>query len=59
MSEVKCKDCVFFDASFPKQEGEGMCRANPPLPLNRHMAIFPIVKVNGWCGCFEPKEDDA
>ena len=56
---MQCKDCAYFDDSFPIEDGKGMCRANPPTAQNRHDGLFPIVKETGWCGCFESVEDDA
>jgi len=57
--DEQCKDCVFFDDSFPAEDGKGMCRANPPRAEKRGDSIFPIVKETGWCGCFEARDEVA
>jgi hypothetical protein len=51
MNEFKaCKFCKSYDVY------NGKCRENPPTVImasEGSLAVWPDVKKNDWCGCFE------
>lgn len=63
----RCDCCRFFHPNPPADapneismtaagiQGGGDCRRKPPAWREQHLAAFPLVACDGWCGEFEPK----
>jgi len=49
-----CFDCAFYDATH---DDNGVCRANPPVPVPDYgrMGCWPRVPADAWCGCHTPE----
>lgn len=54
-----CQNCKFF---LPQDEGQGLCRRNPPQVVIHHngptVSVFPPMLNEGWCGEHIKKESD-
>lgn len=51
MAHGTCDNCRFYK---PDNEHAGVCRLKPPVYVTRDdQFMFPVVAVDGWCGCFE------
>jgi hypothetical protein len=61
VKEQTCGACRFFLASTDDQE-QGLCRERPPAallaPAGHVFAAFPPMTAQGWCGQFQPKENE-
>lgn len=50
MSDVKCRNCIFYTECGPYNH---VCVSNPPQAINgRGDSAFPSVKGNNWCEQF-------
>ncbi len=57
----RCMECYFFQPS--PSGSHGYCKESPPVftnvdPEGRPRFYNPVVSPHGWCGRFEPFEDD-
>lgn len=59
-AEIACANCVYWCA----QSQVGQCRRFPPLvylaPGSSVLeSVWPMTRADGWCGEYEPTDDDA
>lgn len=52
MDEVSCRTCRFFESKGENRAlvREGECRCKAPSPGQHHVAVWPVVYWQSWCG---------
>lgn len=51
---MRCETCIYW-AKLPNPPNRGICRANPPTPVNSLGSSWPVVMNLDWCGQHKEK----